>query len=117
MRAEEPQCQEKRPVIALLAERSSTHTASSAINPSVWNRSDLGEAYQLNVAPNDPGYSEKPRLLFQTIDPRGIQFHLPRSGIVMPVGPDRGRHVVVVQFADPRGEITREAERLRQARL
>ena len=54
-------------------------------------------------------------LLFQTVTTRGIQLQFPRAGIIMSVGTNGFRHVVVIQLADTTGEVSLEPEGLRQA--
>ena len=61
--------------------------------------------------------AEDVRHLFQPIDAGGVQFQFPGAGIIVAVGADGVRHVVVVELADPRGEVAGLAKRLRQADL
>ena len=100
------------------AHRSSTHSASSASRPSVWCSSLFGRGVPAQRAAELAGQErEDLRLLLQPIDAGRIQLQLPRARIVVAVGADRLGHVVVVQLADPGGEVAREAERLRHAEL
>ena len=57
---------------------------------------------------------EDMRLFLHPVAARRVQFQFPRTRIVVPVGADRFGHVVVVQLADPRGEVALLSKRLRQ---
>ena len=61
------------------------------------------------------GQRRDERLFFQAINTCWVDFHFPRSRIVVPVGADRLWHIVMIQLADPRREISGLAKRLWQA--
>ena len=56
-------------------------------------------------------------MFLEAIDAGGIEFHLPRSRIIMSVGADRIRNVVVIQLSDACRKIPVLSKRLRHTQL
>src|SRR5262249_35966496 len=57
------------------------------------------------------------RLLLQPVNTGRIQFQLPAPGVMVTVGADGPRHVVVEELADPRGEVAGVVQYLRHTAL
>lgn len=58
-----------------------------------------------------------PRLFFESIHAGRVKLQFPGAGVVVAVGADGPRHVVVIELADPGREVPGVAERLRQTDL
>ena len=57
------------------------------------------------------------RLFLEPVDSCRVECDLPRSRIVVPIGPDRTRHAIMIQLADSHREVALVPEGLRQAHV